>query len=381
VNPSLSPEHQEIQRLAREFVAREVAPRAEGIDQREEFPAELISKAAELGLLGITIPEAWGGAGQDQLAFALLIEELARACGSTAAIVDVHISVGSEPIVRFGSDAQKRRYLPGLASGTRLAAFALTEPDAGSDAAALKTTARRENGSYVLNGEKTFVTNAGPADLYVVMASTAPGRGARGITAFLVERDTPGFSIGSPFKKMGLRGSPTAPLRFTDCRIDAGQRLGAEGDGFVIAMQALDSGRIGISAQAVGLAQGALDDACRYLRERHQFGRPLAQFQGLQFMVADMATRIEAARLLTYRAALAHSAREPVTKAASIAKLFATDMAMEVTIDALQLLGGYGFLEDYPMSRRMRDAKACQIYEGTNQIQRIVIARELLGGR
>ncbi len=381
MDPSLSPEHREVQRLAREFVAREVAPRAEAIDQSEEFPAELIHKAAELGFLGIIIPEAYGGAGQDHLAFALLIEELGRACGSTAVTVDVHTSVGSEPIVRFGTEAQKRRYLPALASGDKLAAFALTEPEAGSDAAALKTTARRADGGYLLNGEKTFVTNAGPADVYLVMAATAPGRGAPGISAFLVEKGTPGFSIGPPFKKMGLRGSTTAPLHFRDCRIDAGQRLGAEGEGFAVAMQALDSGRIGISAQAVGLAQGALDDASRYLRDRHQFGRALAEFQGLQFMVADMATGVEAARLLTYRAALAHAGGEPVTKAAAIAKLFATDTAMEVAVDALQLLGGYGFLEDYPMSRRMRDAKACQIYEGTNQIQRVVIARELLGGR
>ncbi len=378
MDPYLKPEHQEIQRLAREFMAREVAPRAAAIDEQEQFPHDVIAKAAELGFLGIRIPETYGGAGQDPLAFVLVIEAIAHACGSTAVILDVHASVGSEPIVRFGAEEQKRRYLPALAAGKKLAAFALTEPDAGSDAAALKTTARRVDGGYVLNGEKTFVTNAGPADVYVVLAATDPRAGARGISAFVLEKGTPGFSIGAPFKKMGLRGSPTAPLHFSDCRIDAAQRLGAEGEGFRIAMTALDSGRTGISAQAVGLAQGALDDALAYLRDRQQFGRPLAEFQGLQFMVADMATRIEAARLLTYRAALAQATGEPVTQAASMAKLFATDMAMDVTIDALQLLGGYGFLEDFPMSRRLRDAKACQIYEGTNQIQRVVIARALV---
>jgi alkylation response protein AidB-like acyl-CoA dehydrogenase len=341
----------------------------------------LVRKAAELGFLGILIPEAYGGAGQDHLAFALLIEAIAHACGSTAVIIDVHTSVGTEPLARYGTEEQKRRYLPALAKGDKLAAFALTEPEAGSDAAALRTTARRVDGGYVLNGEKLFITNAGPADLYLVMAAKQPGEGPTGVSAFLVEKGTAGFSIGTPFKKMGLRGSPTAPLVFTDCFLPGEQRLGAEGEGFAIAMRALDSGRIGISAQAVGLAQGALDDACAHLRQRQQFGKPLAELQGLQFMVADMATRIQAARLLTYRAAVAYHGGERVTKTASIAKLFATDMAMAVTLDALQLLGGYGFLEDYPMSRRVRDAKAAQIYEGTNQIQRMVIARELLKAR
>ncbi len=366
--------------MAREFASRDVAPRAAAIEEEERFPGELIRKAADLGFLGILVPTAYGGAGQDALAFVLLIEAIAHACGSTAVIIDVHNSVGTEPIVRFGTPAQKRRYLPALAAGEKLAAFALTEPESGSDAAALRLRARRVDGGYVLDGEKTFVTNAGPADVYLVMATADPAQGTQGITAFLVEKGTPGFEIGAPFKKMGLRGSTTAPLHFAGCRVAGEQRLGAEGEGFRIAMQALDLGRIGISAQALGLAQGALDDAAAYLRVRQQFGKRLAEFEGLQFMVADMATRIEAARLLTYRAALAQQAGERITKAASIANLFATDMAMDVTIDALQLLGGYGFLEDYPMSRRLRAAKACQIYEGTNQIQRVVIARELLQG-
>lgn len=378
MQPQLGPEHQQIQQLAQEFAVRDVAPRAAEIDQQEQFPADLVGKAAELGFLGILIPEAYGGAGQDHLAFALLIEAIAHACGSTAVIIDVHTSVGAEPLARYGTEEQKRRYLPALAKGEKLAAFALTEPEAGSDAAALKTTARRVDGGYVLNGEKLFITNAGPADLYLVMAATQPGAGPKGVSAFLVEKGTAGFTIGAPFKKMGLRGSVTAPIAFTECGLSGEQRLGAEGEGFVIAMRALDSGRIGISAQAVGLAQGALDDACAHLRQRQQFGKPLAEFQGLQFMVADMATRIQAARLLTYRAAVAYQRGERITKTASIAKLFATDMAMAVTLDALQLLGGYGVLEDYPMSRRVRDAKAAQIYEGTNQIQRVVIARELL---
>jgi len=378
---SLSPEQQEIRKLVRDFAEREVKPRAEAIDHADEFPRDLVAKAAQLGLLGILVPEAYSGAGLDHVSFAIFVEEVARYSASTAGILDVHGSVGTEPIALFGSDDQKRRWLPDLAQGRKLAAFALTEPEAGSDAANLKTTATRRDGGYLLNGTKIFITNAGEAQLYVVLASTRPGSGAEGITAFLVGGDNPGLKVGPKFKKMGLNGSAIAEVRLEDCTVDEADRLGDEGQGFRIAMRALDSGRIGISAQAVGLAQGAMDDALSYLRERQQFGRPLATYQGLQFMVADMATRIEAARLLTYRAALAPAAGEPVTQAASMAKLFATDMAMDVTIDALQLLGGYGFIEDYAMSRRLRDAKACQIYEGTNQIQRVVIARALVQGR
>ena len=375
---ALSPEQEEIRRLARDFAEREVKPRAEAIDHHHEFPADLVDKAAALGFLGILIPEAYGGTGLDHLSFAIFIEEVARFCASTAVILDVHASVGSEPITLFGTPVQQRRWLPGLASGKTLAAFALTEPDAGSDAANLKTSATRREGGYVLNGVKVFITNAGRAGLYVVMAATAPGKGADGISAFVVEATNPGLSVGPPFEKMGLNGSAIAEVRLDRCQVAESDRLGAEGDGFRIAMRALDSGRIGISAQAVGLAQGALDDAVAYARERKQFGKAISEFQTIQNKIADMAVKVRAARWLTWGAAARCDAGQPFTKEASMAKLFATDAAMEVTLEALQVFGGYGYLEEYPMARRVRDAKACQIYEGTNQIQRLVIAREIL---
>ncbi len=378
MNLALSREQEEIRRLVREFAQREVKPRAEEIDQQARFPRELVAKAAELGLMGILIPEEYGGAGLDHISFAIFVEEIAKFCGSTAVILDVHGSVGTESIVLFGSEEQKRRFLPDLARGRRLGAFALTEPEAGSDAAHLKTAATRRDGGYVLNGSKVFVTNAGEADLYIVMATTAPERGSHGITAFLLQGDSPGLLVGPSFRKMGLNGSPIAEVTLTDCFCPDAGRLGEEGDGFRIAMRALDSGRIGISAQAVGLAQGALDDALAYSRERRQFGKPIAEFQAIQFKIADLATQVQAARWMTWRAAWRCDRGLPLTQEASMAKLYATDVAMEATLEAQQIFGGYGYLEDYPMSRRVRDAKACQIYEGTNQIQRVVIARELL---
>jgi acyl-CoA dehydrogenase len=374
---SLSPEHEEIRKLVRSFAEREVKPRAEAIDHTDEFPRDLVAKAAALGFLGILVPEAYGGAGLDHLAFAIFVEEVAHYSASTAGILDVHGSVGSEPVLLFGTEEQKRRWLPELAQGRKLAAFALTEPDAGSDAAHLKTTATRSNGGYVLNGSKIFITNAGEAQLYVVMASTTPGSGAEGISAFLVGGDNPGLEVGPKFKKMGLNGSTIAEVYLENCAVDEADRLGDEGQGFRIAMRALDSGRIGISAQAVGLAQGALDDAVAYAKERKQFDKPIAELQTIQNKIADMAVKISAARWMTWNAAALCDAGQPFTKEASMAKLFSTDAAMEITLDALQVLGGYGYLEDYPMARRVRDAKACQIYEGTNQVQRVVIAREL----
>ena len=378
MNLGLSAEQEEVRRLARDFAEREVKPRAEAIDRTAAFPRDLVHKAGELGLLGMLVPEAFGGAGLDHLCFAIFIEEVAKFSGSTAVIVDVHTSVGTEPIVLFGSDEQQRRWLPDLAQGKTLAAFALTEPDAGSDAAHLKTTATRRGTGYRLNGSKIFITNAGEADCYIVMAATSPGSGAAGVTAFVVQGDNPGLEVGPPFKKMGLNGSAIAEVFFKDCDVAEADRLGAEGEGFRIAMRALDSGRIGISAQAVGLAQGALDDAVAYARERKQFGKPIADLQTIQNKIADMAVKVRAARWLTWNAAARCDAGVPFTREASMAKLYATDAAMEVTLEALQVFGGYGYLEEYPMARRVRDAKACQIYEGTNQIQRIVIARELL---
>lgn len=375
---ALTPEQQEIRTLVREFAEREVKPRAEAIDHDGEFPRDLVDKAAGLGLTGILIPEAYGGAGLDHVSFAIFIEEVARFCASTAGILDVHASVGSEPIVLFGNEEQKERWLPDLAGGEKLAAFALTEPEAGSDAAHLKTTATPRDGRYVLNGTKIFITNAGEAQLYVVMAATRPGSGADGITAFLVSGDNPGLIVGPKFKKMGLNGSAIAEVNFDNCEVDERDRLGEEGQGFRIAMQALDRGRIGISAQAVGLAQGALDDAIVYAKQRQQFGKPIAEFQSIQNKLADMAVKIRAARWMTWRAAALCDAGKPFVKEAAMAKLFATDAGMDITLDALQVFGGYGYLEDYPMARRVRDAKACQIYEGTNQVQRVIIARELM---
>ena len=375
---SLSPEQQEIRRLVREFAEREIKPRAAAIDHTDDFPRDLVAKAAQLGLLGVLVPEAYGGAGLDHVAFAVFVEEVARYSASTAGILDVHGSVGTEPIVLFGNEEQKRRWLPDLANGKKLAAFALTEPEAGSDAAHLKTIATHQNGKYVLRGTKIFITNAGEAQLYVVMATTHPGSGAEGITIFLVGGDNPGLKVGPKFKKMGLNGSAIAEVHLEDCAVDETDRLGNEGEGFRIAMRALDSGRIGISAQAVGLAQGALDDAIAYAKERKQFGKPIAELQTIQNKIADMTVKVSAARWMTWKAAALCDAGQPFTKAASMAKLFATDAAMEITLDALQVFGGYGYLEDYPMARRVRDAKACQIYEGTNQVQRVVIARELM---
>jgi alkylation response protein AidB-like acyl-CoA dehydrogenase len=367
----------DLRRLARDFAQREVAPLAARTDREHRYPEEAIAKAAELGLLGITIPEEHGGGGMGHQAFATLIEEVAAVCASTAVIIDVHTSVGMEPILNFGTAEQKARWLPGLASGETIGAFALTEPGAGSDAGALRTSAKKVDGGYLLNGSKTFITNLGRAGTYIVMARTG-GNGASGISALVVEAGTPGLVCGEPFEKMGLHGSPTGELTLADVFVPDDHLLGGEGRGFTIAMTALDAGRIGISAQAVGLARGALEDATRYVKERQQFGHRIADFQGVQWMLADMATQLEAARIMTYRAAVLCDAGEPFGREASMAKLFATDTCMRVTIDAVQLLGGYGYIEEFPAARRMRDAKACQIYEGTNQVQRVVIARQLL---
>ena len=377
MNLQLTAEQEEIRRLVRDFATREIKPRAESIDREGRFPEDLVRKAADLGLLGILVPEEFGGAALDHLSFAIMVEEVARHCASTAVILDVHGSVGTEPLLIYGTPQQKHRWLPDLATGKRLAAFALTEPEAGSDAGHLRTTATRRDGEYVLNGAKVFITNAAEAGLFVVFAALRAGV-PETVTAFLIEGGTNGLAVGPPFKKMGLHGSPISEVRLDDCRVPEEQRLGAEGEGFPIAMRALDSGRIGISAQAVGLAQGALDDAVAYARERKQFGKPIAEMQAIQNKIADAEVKIAAARWLTWQAAARCDAGLPFTREASTAKLYATDMAMEVTLDMLQVFGGYGYLEDYPMARRVRDAKACQIYEGTNQVQRIVIARELL---
>lgn len=380
MNYQLSDEQAMIQEAARQFAREVVAPRAMQIDREGTFPADLVRKAAEMDLLGIVVPEQYGGAGLDHICFAIFVEQIAAVSGALAVILDVHTSVGTEPIIDWGTPEQKEKYLPRLASGELLGAFALTEPDAGSDAASLKTSAVRRGDCYVLNGTKTFITNAGAAGLYIVMARTSDAPGARGISAFIVENRTEGMRSGEPMHKLGLHGSPTGELILEDAVVPAENLLAPEGQGFKVAMKALDSGRIGISAQAVGLAQGALDLAVDFARERTQFGQPISRFEAIQFMLADMATAVDAARLMTWQAAATCDEGKPFTHMAAMTKLFATDTAMSVTTDAVQIFGGYGYIKEFPIERYMRDAKATQIYEGTNQIQRVVIARELLRG-
>lgn len=373
----LTQEQQDIRDMVRQFAQKEIAPRAAQIDEEDRFPREIVRKMGELGLLGIPVPEEWGGVGADFLAYMLAIEEISYASAALGVILAVHTSVGTMPILKFGTDEQKQRYLERLAAGQLLAAFALTEPNAGSDASRITTRAVRQGDHYILNGSKMFITNGGEADLYIAFAVTEPGIGSRGISAFIVEKDTPGFSVGKKEKKMGLNGSATTALIFEDAQVPAAQLLGAEGEGYKIAMSNLEGGRIGIAAQALGIARAAFDAALSYTKQREQFGRPIAEFQGVQFLLADMATRIEAARLLVYRAAKLREQGLPCTKEAAMAKMFATDAAMAVTTDAVQLHGGYGYSKEYPVERYMRDAKVTQIYEGTNQIQRIVVAKNL----
>lgn len=374
---ALNEEQMMMQAMVRDFVREEVAPQGVIADEKHEFPVRIIKKMGELGLMGIPIPEEYGGAGADFLSYILAIEEIAKGCASTAVILAVHTSVGSFPILYFGTEEQKRRYLPKLGSGEMIGAFALTEANAGSDASSLQTTARRDGDYYVLNGSKRFITNAGYAGVYTVMASTDKSKGSYGITAFLVDKDTPGFKIGKIEEKMGLNGSSTAELIFEDAYVPVENRLGEEGEGFKVAMSLLDGGRIGIGAQALGIAEAAFEAALAYSQERVQFKQPIGQFQGIQFMLADMATQIEAARLLVYNAAALRMAGLPYAKEASMAKMFASDMAVKVTTDAVQIFGGYGYCREYKVERYMRDAKITQIYEGTNQIQRLVIAKNL----
>ena len=367
----LAPEHASFRAGVRELAQGVVQPLAAEVDRDHRFPQEAIDAAAQSGLLGVLIPRRYGGAGLDALAFAICVEELAQACASTAVIVDVHTSVGTEPILLFGDDEQKSRWLPRLATGELLGAFALTEPASGSDAASLTTTARRNGDGYVLNGTKVFITNIGHAGLYVVFARTGPDEKAAGVTAFLVPADARGVRVGQVFHKMGLHGSPTGELILEDVSVPAANRLGAEGQGFMVAMRALDSGRIGISGQALGIGQAAVDETRALMRDRgHE--------QGDDFTLADMATRLESARLLAYQAAWLCSRGLPFTRQASMSKLHCTDTAMHVALDALQIAGLEGAASGSPLERHVRDAKALQIYEGSNQVQRIVIARDLL---
>lgn len=364
--------------MIREFADKEVKPLAAEIDEQERFPAETVAKMARLGLMGITVPVDYGGAGGDNQLYTMAVEELSRVCATTGVILSAHTSLCVAPIMEHGTDEQKRRYLPRLASGEWLGAFGLTEPNAGTDASAQQTTAVRQGDNYVLNGNKIFITNAGHAHVYVIMAMTDKSQGTRGISAFIVEDGFPGFSVGKKEKKMGIRGSATCELIMENCIVPASNLLGAEGKGFKIAMQTLDGGRIGIASQALGIAQGAMDQTVKYIKERKQFGRPLAKFQNMQFQLADMETRIQASRLLVRRAAFKKDRHEPYSADAAMCKLMAAETAMEMATKAVQYHGGYGYTREYPVERMMRDAKITEIYEGTSEVQRMVIAAQLL---
>lgn len=378
---ALTEEHRAFQDVVRRIAADRIAPRAAAIDAEAAFPWDVKEVLADNGLLGLHIPEAYGGAGADALTFALLVEEVARVCASSSVIPLVQ-KLGSVPILMAASEEQKQAWLPGIAEGRDLISYCISEAEAGSDPASMATTATREGDQYVLNGTKVWISMAGVSNLYVVFAKTDPEAGPKGISAFLVRSEDPGFSVGKKEDKLGITGSPTCQVHFDDCRVPADRLIGEEGRGFYDAMAAFDHTRLVVGAQAVGIAQGAIDAARAYVAEREQFGRPVGSFQGVQFMLADMQTETAAARALVYEAAAkADRGDDDLTIASSMAKLKAGDVAMAVTTDAVQLFGGYGYTKDYPVERMMRDAKITQIYEGTQQIQRLVIARELLPRR
>jgi butyryl-CoA dehydrogenase len=371
-------EQQMIRDVARDFADNEIKPIAVEIDREGRFPAELVKKMGELGFMGIFVPEQYGGSGMDTLTYVLALEEVCRACASTGVIMSVNNSLVCEPIYRFGNDEQKKRYLPPLAKGEKLGCFSLSEPAAGSDAGGLKTTAIKDEKYYAINGTKNWVTNGPEADVIILFASTDLFKKHHGVTAFIVDKETPGIIVGKIEHKLGIRASSTSQIIFDDCRVPIENRLGQEGDGFKIAMQTLDGGRIGIGTQAVGIAQAALEEAVRYSKEREAFNQQISNFQGIQFMIADMAMRIEAARLLVWQAARMKDKKTKFTKQSAMAKLFASETAMWVTTKAIQIHGGYGYTTDYPAERHFRDAKITEIYEGTSEIQRIVIASQVL---
>jgi alkylation response protein AidB-like acyl-CoA dehydrogenase len=374
----LTDEQRAIRDLVRSFAQNEIAPHAERWDDEGTFPREIFRPLADLGLAGLLVPEDLGGTQMPRLTGAVIYEELGRADMSTAVWLSVHNMV-TGLVNRFGSDEQRRRWVPRMAAGELLGAFSLSEVHAGSDAANVRCAARRDGDDYVLDGAKYWVTSAGVADLHAVFARTSDRKGAKGISAFVVERDTPGFTIGKIERKLGLHASPTGELLFEDCRIPAANRLGDEGEGLRVALSALDGGRVNIGAISTGVAQAAFEVATRYAGERSAFGKPIAAFEGIQFILADMAMKIEASRLLVYEAAFKMDEGEPSSQHAAMAKCFASDAAMQITTDAVQVLGGAGYVRDWPLERYMRDVKSAQIFEGTNQIQRVVIARALLG--
>ncbi len=370
--------------MIREFAEKEVKPLAAEIDEQERFPQETVEKMARLGIFGIPVPKQYGGAGGDNIMYSIAVEELSRCCATTGVVVSAHTSLCMSPILQFGTEEQKMKYVPKLASGEWIGAFGLTEPNAGTDAAGQQTTAVPVGDEWVINGNKIFITNAGHADVYIVIAMTDKSLGTKGISAFIVEATTPGFAVGKKELKMGIRGSATAELIFTNCRIPKENLLGKVGEGFKIAMMTLDGGRIGIASQALGIAQGALDETVKYTKERKQFGKAIAKFQNTQFQMADLKTKIEAARLLVRSAAFKedeHVANPRVNFSAdaAMAKLYAAEVAMEVTTKCVQFHGGYGYTREYPVERMMRDAKITEIYEGTSEVQRMVIAGKLFG--
>ncbi len=373
----LTDEQKMLRKMVRDFSVNEVEPTAAERDEEERFDRDIFDQMASLGLTGIPWPEEYGGIGSDYVSYVLAVEELSRVCASTGVTLSAHVSLASWPIFKYGNDLQKQTFLKRLAEGSALGAYALSEPGAGSDVASMKMTAKKDGDAYILNGNKVWITNGGAADIYIVFAKTAPDDKHRGISAFIVEKGTAGFTFGKKESKLGIRSSPTTEIIFENCRIPKENRLGEEGEGFKIAMTTLDGGRSGIAAQAVGIAQGAFDAAVAYAKEREQFGKPIAHNQGISFKLADMATDIEAARLLTHQAAWLESNALPYSEGSAMAKLFAGDMAMKHTVEAVQVFGGYGYTKDYPVERYMRDAKITQIYEGTNEIQRLVIGRSV----
>lgn len=371
-------EQEMIRKMVRDFAEKEIAPFVPVMEETDQFPRHIVKKMGEMGLMGIPVPEEWGGSGADFTSYILAINEISKVSATLGVILSVHTSVCTNPILYFGNEEQKQKYVPKLAAGEYLGAFALTEPSAGSDAGSIRTSAVRKGDEYILNGNKVFITNGGEADTYIAFAVTDPTSQIKEISAFIVEKDTPGFSVGKKEKKMGLHGSNTSELIFDNARVPAGNMLGNKGDGFTIAMANLDSGRIGIAAQALGIAEAALRYASEYAKERKQFGQPIANQQAIAFKLADMATLAEAARLLVYRAAFLRSQGLPCGKEAAMAKRFSSDAAMKITTEAIQVFGGYGYTCEYPVERLFRDAKITQIYEGTNEIQQIVIAKHIL---
>ena len=378
MNFEFSDEQQAIQKLVREFAEKEIAPTVQERDEKAEFSREIFDKIGELGLCGIFFPEEYGGSDGSYVSYILANEELSKVDDAVAAGYASSISLCAWPIWKFGTEEQKKKYLTPLAEGTKLGAFGLTEPNAGSDAARQQSTAVRKGDHYILNGSKIFITNGGEADIYVVFAMTDKTKGTKGISAFILEKGMEGFTFGKEEQKMGIHASKTRELIFQDVKVPVENLLGEEGKGFKIAMQGLDGGRIGVAAQGLGIAGAALEAAIKYSKEREQFGIPVCKFQSISFMLADMATKLDAARLLVYRAAALKEQGKPCTKESCMAKLYATDAAMSIATDAVQILGGYGYIREYPVERLMRDAKITQIYEGTNQIQRLIISGQLL---